>query len=130
MAFYIDTSALVKLVIDEPETEALWAWMTDTRRRFLTSKLTEIETSRAVGRWAPDQAEAARQTLIPVVVVDISDVICAAAERITPPKLRSLDAIHLVTALELGEDLDGIITYDHRLASAAAAHNVTVIAPA
>jgi len=62
-------------------------------------------------------------------LVHVTPAVFESAGRIDPSGLRSLDAIHLAAALDLGDDLDGIVTYDERLGEACAAHGVAVLAP-
>ncbi|MCB0987599.1 MAG: PIN domain-containing protein, partial [Acidimicrobiales bacterium] len=80
-------------------------------------------------RGAPDQAQQARAVLDSVTLISISTAIFEHAGTIEPDLLRSLDAIHLAASLDLGDDLDGIITYDDRLTAAAASLGLRVIAP-
>lgn len=131
---YIDTSALVKLVIHETESEALeeelGGW-TD----LATSAITSIELSRAVARArSHDDAEVADEytilgLLASLAEIPLSDDVRAAASSLTPVELRTLDAIHLASAQALGDDLAGILTYDSRMQNAALADGIPVFAP-
>lgn len=129
MAFYLDTSALVKLVVAEPETAALRSWLSAADRDLVASDLVRTELMRAVRRFVPERAPQARQVLDSITLLDVTGAVFTAAGRLDPPALRSLDAIHLAAALDLGDDLDGLVTYDDRLAEAATANGVTVLAP-
>ncbi|HSL60024.1 MAG TPA: type II toxin-antitoxin system VapC family toxin [Acidimicrobiales bacterium] len=129
MAFYVDTSALVKLVVAEPETAALRSWLAAADRDLVASDLVRTELVRAVRRAVPDRARLARQVLESVTLVQITSAIFEAAGRLDPLELRSLDAVHLASALDLGDDLEGVVTYDERLAAAAAVHGVAVNSP-
>jgi len=71
----------------------------------------------------------AREVLDAVTLVRVTSAVFEAAGRLDPSELRSLDAIHLAAALDLGDDLEGLITYDDRLAEAAVSNGVTVVAP-
>jgi len=124
---YLDASALVKLVVDEHESIAVRSFI-EGWPSLLTSRIAVVEVARAVARrGAP--AELTTAALIPVVVVDVTEAIVARASAVGPPGLRTLDAIHLASALELGEDLAALVTYDGRLAEAARALGVPVVAP-
>ena len=129
MAFYLDTSALVKLVVAEPQTAALRSWLTATDRDPVASDLVRTELLRAVQRVVPDRALQARQVLDSLTLLQVTSAVFAAAGRLDPTAVRSLDAIHLAAALELGDDLDGLVTYDDRLAAAAISNGVAVVAP-
>lgn len=130
MAYYLDTSALVKLVVAEVETPALFAWLREADRRPVSSDLARTELLRAVRRSAPDRAVRAREVLDSITLLEVTSSMFDAAGRLDPVVLRSLDAVHLAAALELGDELDGIVTYDDRLAEAAAVNGVAVRAPA
>ena len=125
--WYIDTSALVKLVAPEAETDALVDWMRD--RRWVISDLHRTELRRAARRVGPAATARAEQLLQHFDVVTINAEIFDRAGDIGPTGLRSLDAIHLGAALALDADLAGIVTYDERLAAAAAAHRLRVEHP-
>ena len=127
---YLDSSALVKLVVLEPESAALRAFLRGHSAR-LSSGLAEVEVPRALrqaGYGAPEQRRAV-ELLARVALVDVDRAIRRAAAAIAPANLRSLDAIHLATALSLGQDLTGIITYDQRLSEAAISADLEVWAP-
>ena len=84
---------------------------------------------RAVRRAVPDRVLQAREVLDAVTLVHVTPAVFEDAGRLDPSGLRSLDAIHLAAALDLGDDLDGLITYDDRLAEAAFSNSVAVVAP-
>lgn len=129
MAFYLDTSALAKLVVAEAETVALEAWLAETERDPVSSDLARTELLRAVRRVAPGLVMRAREVLDAVTLLQITTAMFEHAALLDPTVLRSLDAVHLSVALALGDDLHGIVTYDERLAQAALANGVTVTAP-
>lgn len=129
MATYLDSSALAKLVIDEPETDALRRTLR-TATRPVTSDLARTELMRSVRRHAEDRMVMARLVLDSVSIMSMPASTFDAAGRLDPANLRSLDALHLAAALELGDDLDGFITYDRRLAEAAMALGLPVTSPA
>ena len=128
MAFYIDTSALTKLVVAETETEPLKNWLTQ-EPELVACDLARTELRRAVRRVAPDLVVRARDVLDSITLTTVTPAIFEEAGRLNPAALRTLDAIHLASALDLGDDLEGLITYDDRLADAAATNGVVVIAP-
>ncbi|HET8621808.1 MAG TPA: type II toxin-antitoxin system VapC family toxin [Acidimicrobiales bacterium] len=130
MAHYLDTSALVKLVVAEAETAGLRAWLAAADRSPVSSDLSRTELIRAVRRAAPDRVVRAREVLDALVLVEVTTATFEAAARLDPAILRTLDALHLAAALDLGDDLDGVVTYDDRLGDAARAHGVAVTAPA
>lgn len=129
MAVYVDTSALVKLVVREPESDALVAWAATEAAQAVSADLARTELVRAVRRSNPQQAERAREVLDSVTLLALTPEILESAGRLEPAGLRTLDAVHLAAALALGDDLDAIITYDERLAEAARSHGVHVLAP-
>lgn len=133
MAHYLDTSALVKLIVAEAEaeaeTDALRAWLVAAERDPVASDLARTELVRAVRRAAPDRVVQARAVLDAVTLLEVSTAIFEEAGRLDPVIVRSLDAVHLAAALSLGDDLDAIVTYDDCLAEAARANGVAVVAP-
>ena len=130
MAFYLDTAALVKLVVAEQETAALRAWLGETDRDPVSCDLVRTELMRAVRRAAPDRVVQARAVLDALTLLEVTTAVFEEAGRLDPAVVRSLDAIHLAAALSLGDDLEGLVTYDERLAEAARANGVAVVAPA
>lgn len=129
MAFYMDTSALVKLVVAEPETDALRSWIAGVNSELVAADLVRTELWRVVRRAVPDRALLAAQVLDSLTLVEVRASLFSQAGRLDPPELRSFDAIHLAAALDLGDDLEAMVTYDARLAQAAAVNGVTVVAP-
>jgi uncharacterized protein len=119
VAYYLDTSALVKLVVAEDETPALRRWLLEADRRPVSCDLARTELMRAVRRTAPDRVVQARAVLDSITLVDVGTQTFEQAGRIDPALLRTRDAVHLAAALDLGDDLDGIVTYDERLVSRA-----------
>jgi predicted nucleic acid-binding protein len=126
---YLDSSAFVKLVIPEPETAALVAALTTTAR-LVASEILEVEALRAARRAnGEDGAAAARTQLAGVRLLPLTDDIRARACELEPATLRSLDAIHIATALDLGEHLACVYAYDTRMANAASEAGLHVYAP-
>lgn len=130
MAHYLDTSALVKLVVAEAETAPLRRWLRKEDRDPVSCDLARAELLRAVRRNAPDRAVRARAVLNTVTLLEVTTSTFEAAERLDPTILRTLDAIHVGAAVELGDDLEAIVAYDERLADAARANGIKVVAPA
>ena len=130
MAHYLDTSALVKLVVAEAETPALRAWLTEVERSPLASDLARTELLRVVRRSALDRVLEARAVLDAITLIELTTAIFEQAGRLDPAILRTLDALHLASALSLGDDLESMVTYDDRLADAARANGIPVTAPA
>lgn len=129
MAYYVDTSALVKLVVAEPETPALRDWIAGESAALVSSDVTRTELLRAVRRVAPERLVEARAVLDSIILSTVSTATFEAAALLDPTVLRSLDAVHIAAALELGDDLAGMVTYDDRMAAAARAHGIAVLAP-
>jgi len=129
VAHYLDTSALVKLVVAEDETAALRAWLGAEERLPVSCDLSRAELMRAVRRAAPDRVVRAREVLDSIALLDLPTPLFEDAGRLDPTMLRTLDAIHLAAALDLGDDLQAIVTYDDRLAEAARSNGVAVLSP-
>jgi uncharacterized protein len=126
---YMDTSAFVKLVIAEPETEALIAALTP-ETRMVASDILEVETVRAARRAkGQDAAENARAQLAGVRLLPLTAQVRRRASELDPDTLRSLGAIHLATALDLGEHLDCMYAYDTRMTAAAEALGLHTCTP-
>lgn len=129
MIHYVDTSALVKLVVAETETSALRSWITSEEPTLVSSDLARTELLRAVRRAAHDRVVQARAVLDSISLLSITTATFEAAGHLDPPLLRTLDALYISAALELGDDLVSMITYDERLAEAAQSHGIPVLAP-
>lgn len=126
---YFDTSALAKLCSPEPETVPLGRWLQDHPGEWVTSALTRLELTRAVAR-----ADSSLLARVPIVLnrchqLELDERILVDAGVVKPVGLRSLDAIHLATALELTADLEAVVSYDNRLREAAEANGLGVAAP-
>jgi hypothetical protein len=128
---YLDSSALVKLVVAEPESMALTDRLREWPQR-VSSAVSLTEVPRALNRAGFGAAERrrAREVLARVSLVEPDRRILVAAAALEPPALRSLDAIHLATALAVREDLAAVVTYDRRLRAAAELVHLEVVAPA
>lgn len=130
-AIYLDSSALVKLAIAEPESAALRRFLRSRPLR-VSSAVARTEVIRAVRSAGPvdaGQLRGARHALASVDLLRVSDRILEAAGVIPPVDLRSLDAIHLATAEYLEGEVKAFVTYDERLAAAAAGRGMKVVQP-
>ncbi len=125
---YVDSSALTKLVVAEAESAGMLRWYVESER-LACSRLGVIETRRASARQGSDREQLDR-VLRSFTVLEIDDVVATAAATITPASLRTLDAIHLATAIGLGTEMDAFVTYDDRLAEAARSLGLPVVSPA
>jgi uncharacterized protein len=129
-ALYLDSSAIVKLVAAEAESLALFGFVRRYEER-LSSVLARVEVHRAVRRAGGSAAQRRRadRVLARVALVRLDEPIIVMASKLRPTDLRSLDAIHLATALSAPDDLAGIVTYDEGLARAAATARLRVFQP-
>jgi predicted nucleic acid-binding protein len=125
---YLDSSAIVKLVVVEPESAALRRYLR-RRRPLISSALAKAEVARALLPLGEQAVRRGQDVLARLELIRVSDRVLAAAGQLLPPELRTLNAIHLATALELGGDLARVITYDERMRTAATAIGCSVAAP-
>jgi predicted nucleic acid-binding protein len=127
---YLDSSALVKLVIVEAESAALLEMIAEWPAR-VTSELAQVEVLRAARRTrgGPAVEWRAEQVMAAFHLLRIDGRILDQAARLEPRTLRSLDAIHLASAMSLGADLAAMVVYDEALAAAGAAQGLDVLAP-
>ncbi len=128
MTVYLDSSALVKLVVAEAESGPLLDFLA-ARPVQATSIVALTEVRRAVMRRPVGDPERVSHVLARAAVISLSEDIAGRAGLIGAPWLRSLDAIHLASALELGSDLEALVTYDDRLVNAALALGLPAVAP-
>jgi len=126
---YVESSALVKLAINEPEAPSLRQAIR-SHDQLATSELAFLEVGRAARRDDGDDGLArTRAVMLPFVPVTIDRRILEAAVGIDPTTLRSLDAIHVATALGLQMPDLVFYSYDQRTISAAEANGLTVASP-
>jgi len=128
-SLYLDSSAIVKLVVREAQSGAL--------RRILRGHVSRVscglartEVPRAVAAEGAAAREVAREILAGLQLMRLDDALLDAAGALEGEGLRSLDAIHLAAARRLGQDLAFVVTYDHRMAAAADAMGLPVASPA
>lgn len=131
MRLYLDSSALVKLVVRETESDSLRRFL--RRRRTdgrVTSALARVEVIRAVLAGGPPALQMARRQLTRLDQISLStELLDRAADLSAGVTLRSLDAIHLAAAQMVGGELRAVITYDRRMAEAALGLGLTVESP-
>lgn len=128
--YYADTSAVIKLLVEESHSRAFAAFYDahpDTE--WVSSALLRIEVTRAVARAAPALLPDARDLLSAFSYIAIDDDVVEGAMNEPDRGLRSLDAIHLATARILGDDLSAIVSYDDRLLKAAADAGLGIASP-
>jgi predicted nucleic acid-binding protein len=126
---YLDSSAIVKLVVPEPETKALRELLRSWPER-VSSVVARIEVERVARRIGGGAVRRARTVISRIALVDLDRDVVRVAAALDPPELRTLDAVHLATAISLGRDLGAFCAYDVRLGSAAVSRNIDVLAPA
>ena len=124
---YLDTSAFVKTVIAERESQRLLSWLRDWPDRT-SSALLRTEAIRAIRRHGSGAAERAREKIEELELLHLDRSILDAAADLDV-EARTLDAIHLASALALGPDLGVVVTYDARVARAALELGIDTVAP-
>lgn len=129
MAYYLDTSACIKLVIAESESTAMRRWTRTHSDAMFSSELLRVEAVRTARQISPAAVVAIGAIVDSLPLVGLDAEVCARAATLEPLLLRSLDALHLAAAMTYDDELEGIVTYDDRLAEAAARHRVAVLAP-
>ncbi|MBV9794049.1 MAG: type II toxin-antitoxin system VapC family toxin [Actinobacteria bacterium] len=128
---YLDSGAVVKLAHAEPETAALRAWLGERAEvGWVSSALVEIESFRAVARYAPAAVGRLPAVLDQIDLIELTARVRRLAQAVEPVTVRSLDAIHLASALARRADLTSFLTYDRGLLEAARAADLPVAAPA
>jgi predicted nucleic acid-binding protein len=125
---YLDSSALVKLVVREPESAALRGYLRADPERA-SCALARVEVIRAVRPQGPAAVARARRLLRRLDLLALDDELLDRAAALDRAVLRSLDAIHLAAAQTLTDAITAVVTYDHRMAAAAAALGLPVVAP-
>jgi predicted nucleic acid-binding protein len=127
---YLDTSAIVKLVVRENESDALYSALARWPDR-VSSELARVEVHRALRRAGRSAATHRRADAVleGLVLVHVDQPVLARAGAFRDRQMRSLDAIHLATALSIGDDPDAFIAYDARLARLAVQEGLEVLHP-
>jgi predicted nucleic acid-binding protein len=127
---YLDSSALVKLAVVEAGTVALTRWLAEHEDQArATSELARVEVTRAVMRAMPTALLQAHHVVARTYKVALTEQVLDTAASLQPQSLRSLDAIHLASALTLGSRLTAFVCYDERLNAAASALSLPVTTP-
>jgi predicted nucleic acid-binding protein len=128
-ALYIDASAALKLVVEEPESSALADALAGDQ--LISSEICRVELARAIRRLGLGQGAEllVRGVVERIELLRLDDQILDRASEVGPTDLRTLDAIHLASALAIGRELDAVVTYDRRLAAAAEGAGFAVLTP-
>ena len=125
--WYVDTSAALKLLIEETESPALTAELAAAKPALASARLLETELRRAAHRIPELQQDRVTALLELIDIYEMPASLFRQAGLIAGPNLRSLDALHLTAAIAV--DAEAIATYDTRLSEAAATVGLAVIAP-
>ncbi len=127
---YLDSSAIIKLIYEEDESTALEQWLRLSQSKSaVTSDLSLVEVLRTCKIKGASSIATARQLLSGIDIIPISKEIIEFASVLDPKELRSLDAIHLASALSIREELEFFVAYDKRLTTAASKAGLAVVAP-
>jgi predicted nucleic acid-binding protein len=127
---YLDSAAVVKLVHAEAESAALRGWLDERAETvWISSVLVEIESFRALARHAPDAVSRLPAVLDLIELIPLDPPSRILARTVRPATVRSLDAIHLGTALHARQTLTSFVTYDKRLLDAAIAAGLPADSP-
>lgn len=128
--YYADTSAVIKLLVEETDSKAFAAFYdAHDDAEWVSSALLRIEVTRSVARAMPALLPDARDLLLAFSCIAIDDDIVEGAVNEPDRRLRSLDAIHLATARILAPELDGLVAYDDRLLRAATEAGLATVSP-
>jgi uncharacterized protein len=125
---YLDSSAIVKLAVREPESLALRRYLR-RRQPLVSSALARTEVLRALLPAGDEAVARGRNVLERLDLVRVNDRILNSAGVLLPPELRALDAIHLATARDLGSELAALVTYDDRMVAAAKRLGYRIVQP-
>ncbi len=129
MSVYLDTSALAKLVVSEAETEALRSWLQNTEGSSLVvNAIGAVELQRIAARVSQAAVSVATLLLARIDRMELNSAALALAASLPPPAVRTLDALHIASAAQLG-DLTALVTYDDRMAAAAIGYGLPVASP-
>lgn len=127
MVWYLDTSAFLKLITVEDESQAMRSWFR-SHHSIWSSYLLRTESLRAGARLGIS-SNVIEDVLDTVSLILPSSTTFFSAGQLSPATLRSLDSLHLAAAMEIGVDLEGIVAYDDRLIQAALAVSIKVHSP-
>ena len=127
MSYYLDSSAILKIIFQEDESAALAKFITEPA---ITSSISRVEVLRTVQRIDPSRVQLAQSELAKINIVEPIPSILTIAENFSHEvTLRSLDAIHVATLIFLSSATRGLITYDKLMAKNAEQLGLTVLAP-
>lgn len=127
---YFDSSALLKLLFEEPESGQLEQWVSEQSGvPAVSSELVKIEVTRATRRLDPQVLPAARRLVAQLDLVPMTSDLIESAGDVGSDLLRSLDAVHLASALSLGSALTAFVAYDARLTTAAQDADLPIAQP-
>ena len=129
MAYVVDSSALVKLIVNEQHSKSLSSWVDGCKQDLFISELARTEVSRAIARGDSNLNKQFNIIATRFGVIRVSTQLLTIAAVLSPTTLRTLDAIHLASCVILGDDLTGFVTYDNAQASAASINSIEVITP-
>ena len=125
--WYIDSSAIIKLIKVEKESAAL---VKKLPRSIITSRIARVEVARTIAQHEPDLLDLAYDVLSDIQMIAVEDSIISIAENLPVfTQLRSLDAIHVASATAMKSIVQGIITYDKQMGEAASALGFAVSSP-
>ena len=129
--FYLDTSAVMKLLRKEKETPALVSWHTGLLHephRLVSSDLIRTELMLAGSRDRVDPLDV-RRVVNSLSLLRVTSTLCESAGRVSGMGLRSLDTLHLASALSLVESLEAVVSYNKRMVEAAGVLGIAVMSP-
>jgi predicted nucleic acid-binding protein len=125
--WYIDSSAIIKLIKPEKESSALIKKLPSA---LIASRISRVEVTRTIIRYEPDLLDATYDVLADIQMVPVEDAIVTIAENLPQfIELRSLDSLHIASALAIKNVLKGIITYDKEMVIAAEALGFKTLSP-
>jgi uncharacterized protein len=130
--FYLDTSAAMKLLREEEETSALIHWhrnLSTESHQVVSSDILRTELMLAGTRWGVS-ATAIRRVVNSLTTLRLTSSVCDSAGRLAGLGLRSLDALHLASALTLEQSLHAVVTYDKKMIDAAEQLGLSTLRPA
>lgn len=129
MSFYIDSSAFVKLFVAEAESKAMRRWWRAHDGQVFSSDLLRTEVLRTSRRISAPALAGARRFLDAIPLIRLDPLSYERAGLVDPSTMRSLDALHLTAATSIGDELDGLVTYDDRLIKAARRQGLGIVDP-